>query len=69
MITSKDILCDADVAKLVYLSLDRFQRRMREGFKRGELDFRQADPTVMGGRRVWLRADVERIINEKVVAK
>ena len=69
MITSKDILCDADVAKLVYLSLDRFQRRMREGFKRGELDFRQADPTVMGGRRVWLRADVERIIKERTVVK
>lgn len=69
MITSKDILCDADVAKLVNLSVDRFQRRMREGFKRGELDFRQADPTVMGGRRVWLRADVERIIKERTVVK
>lgn len=69
MITSKDILCDADVAKLARISVDRFQRRIREGFKRGELDFRQADPTVMGGRRVWLRADVERIIKERTVVK
>ena len=69
MITSKDIMSDADMAELVNLSIDRFQRRMREGFKRGELDFRQADPTVMGGRRVWLRADVERIIKERTVVK
>ena len=69
MITSKDIMDDADVAELARISADRFQRRMREGFKRGELDFRQADPTVMGGRRVWLRADVERIIKERTVVK
>ena len=69
MITSKDIMSDADVAKLVCLSLDRFQRRMRDGFEQGEFDFRQADPTVMGGRRVWLRADVERIIKERTVVK
>jgi hypothetical protein len=69
MITSKDIMSDADVAKLVNISTDRFQRRMRDGFKSGELDFSQARPTVMGGRRVWLRADVERIITERTVAK
>ena len=69
MITSKDIMTDADVAKIVRLSLCCFQRRMRTGFKPGELDLYKADPVVMGGRRVWLRADVERIINEKVVAK
>lgn len=69
MITSKDILCDADVAKLARISVYRFQRRMREGFKRGELDFRQADPTVMGRSRVWLRVDVERIIKERTVVK
>ena len=69
MITSKDILCDADVAELARISVDRFQRRMRDGFEQGEFDFRQADPVKMGKRRVWLRADVERIINEKVVAK
>lgn len=67
MITSKDIMTDADVAKLVHLSLDRFQRRMRDGFKRGEFDFRRADPVTMGKRRVWLRADVERVINERTV--
>ena len=69
MITAKDIMSDADVAKLVNISVDRFQRRMRDGFKPGEYDFRQANPTVMGKRRVWLRADVERIITERTVAK
>lgn len=69
MITAKDIMSDADVAKLVNISVDRFQRRMRDGFKSGEYDFRQARPTLMGGRRVWLRADVERIITERTVAK
>ena len=67
MITSKDIMTDEDVAKLVHLSLDRFQRRMRKGFKRGELDFRRADPVMMGKRRVWLRADVERVLIERTV--
>lgn len=69
MITSKDIMDDADVAELARISVDRFQRRMRKSFHRGELDFRQADPTVMGGRRVWLRVDVERIIKERTVVK
>lgn len=69
MITPKDIMSDAEVARLVNLSTDRFQRRMREGFRRGEYDFRRANPTVMGGRRVWLRADVEKVIrNREVVA-
>lgn len=69
MITPKDIMSDEDVAKLVNISVDRFQRRMRDGFKSGEYDFRRANPTVMGGRRVWLRADVEKVIrNREVVA-
>lgn len=67
MITSKDIMSDEEVARLVRLSTDRFQRRMREGFRRGEYDFRRANPTVMGGRRVWLRVDVERVINNREV--
>ena len=53
MITVKDIMSDADVAKLVNISVDRFQRRMRDGFKSGEYDFRQARPTLMGGRKAW----------------
>lgn len=52
MITPKDIMSDEEVARLVNLSTDRFQRRMRDGFKSGEYDFRRANPTVMGGRRV-----------------
>ena len=67
MITSKDIMTDADVAKIVRLSLCCFQRRMRTGFKTGELDLRKARPVVMGKRRWWLRADVERVLIERTV--
>ena len=67
MITESDTMTDADIAKLFGISLDRFQRKMRNGFAPGELDFRRANPTVMGGRRVWLRADVERVITERTV--
>ena len=69
MIKPRDIMDDKAVAGLVRISLDRFQRRMRNGFQAGEYDFRQAKPAVMGGRRIWLRADVERIITERVIVK
>lgn len=65
MITPADILRDDDVAKLAGVSLDTFQRRMRKGFRRGELDWRQARPMIIGGRRVWLRSDVENVIKER----
>jgi len=69
MITAADILRDADVARLAGLSLDTFQRKMRDGFAAGELDWRQARPMTNGGRRTWLRGDVEKVITERTVAK
>lgn len=69
MITEKDIMTDAQVAKLAHISLCTFQRRMQTGFKTGELDFTQARPMVNGGRRFWLRSDVEKVINERTTAK
>ena len=68
MIEARDILTDSDVAKLAHVSLCTFQRRMARGFKAGELDFAKARPMMNGGRRFWLRADVERVINERMVA-
>ena len=68
MIRECDILTDADVAKLAHLSLCTFQRRMKDGFKPGELDFTKARPMVNGGRRFWLRSDVERIITQRTTA-
>lgn len=68
MITEKDIMTDAQVAKLAHLSLCTFQRRMRTGFRAGELDFAQARPMRNGDRRFWLRSDVEDVIRNRVTA-
>lgn len=67
MLTHADILSDKDVAKILHLSVGRFQERCRHGFRRGELDLMQAGPIVIGGMRRWFRADVERVIRERVV--
>lgn len=66
MITADDILTDREVAALAGISLDTFQRRMREGFKISELDFTKARPMTNGGCRRWLRADVEKVIKERI---
>ncbi len=67
MITAADIMSDADVAELAGVSVDTFQRSLRVGIKAGELDWMQAKPMLHGGRRRWLRADVERVIKERLV--
>lgn len=67
MITAADILNDSQVAKLLDISLDTLQKRMRDGFKTGELDLTQARPMVVGGMRRWFRADVEKVIKERLV--
>lgn len=66
MIRESDIMTDAEVAKLVHLSLCTFQRRMRTGFKPGEIDFTKAKPMVNGDRRFWLREDVEAVIKGRI---
>ncbi len=67
-ITEEDIMTDEQVAKLARLSLCTFQRKMRDGFASGELDWNRARPMVNGGRRTWLRSDVEKVITERMVA-
>ena len=69
MIREDDIMTDEDVARLAHLSLCTFQRRMQAGFKEGEIDFTQARPMVNGGRRFWLREDVEKVIRGRVTKK
>ena len=68
-ITEHDIMTDEQVAKLARLSLCTFQRKMRDGFASGELDWNRARPMVNGGRRTWLRSDVEKVITERMVAE
>ena len=67
MITAADILNDSQVAKLLGISLDTLQKRMNKGFKPGELDLAQARPMIVGGMRRWFRADVEKVIKERLV--
>lgn len=69
MITPNDILTDEDVAILAHCEVATLQRKMRNGFAKGELDFTQAKPMMMGRRRTWLRADVEAVIKERKVVK
>ena len=67
MITANDIMRDKDVAGLLGISVDVFQRRMKRGFKSGELDFSSIALDVCGVRR-FFRADVEKIIKGRVCA-
>ncbi len=66
MIRESDIMTDAEVAKLAHLSLCAFQRKIRKGFKPGEIDFTKAKPMTIGDRRFWLREDVEAVIKGRV---
>ena len=68
MITAKDIMRDQDVAKMLGISADVFQRRMKHGFKPGELDFTAIALDVCGVRR-FFREDVERVIRERIVVR
>ncbi len=62
---ASDIMTDGDVAKMLRISLDAFQRRCRVGFKPGEIDLLKADPVMVGGMRRWFRADVEKVLAER----
>jgi hypothetical protein len=66
--TASDIMTDEDVADLLKVSLDMFQRRCREGWQKGELDIMAAQPVIVGGMRRWFREDVERVIRKKPIA-
>lgn len=62
---ASDIMTDEDVAKVLRISKDAFQRRCRKGFREGEIDMLAAAPVVVGGMRRWFRADVERVLAER----
>lgn len=52
---------DADVAAFFGISVKTLQRRIANPAK-GEINPNDAHPTKIGGRRLWLRADVERLL-------
>lgn len=61
MATEKPIMFDKDVAEFFGLSLRTLQRRVKNPAQ-GEIDLNKAEPQKIGSRRLWLRANVERLV-------
>lgn len=61
MATDKPIMFDKDVAKFFGLSLRTLQRRVKNPAT-GEIDLNKAEPVTIGSRRIWTRANVERLV-------
>lgn len=61
MATEKPIMFDKDVAEFFGLSLRTLQRRVKNPAQ-GEIDLNRAEPQKIGSRRLWLRANVERLV-------
>lgn len=52
---------DEDVAAFLGINLQTFQRRVAKPAK-GEINPNDAHHCTIGGRRLWIRADVERLV-------
>lgn len=61
MATDNPIMFDKDVADFFGLSLRTLQRHVKNPVP-GEIDLNRAGPQTIGSRRVWLRANVERLV-------
>lgn len=55
------IMFDADVAAFFGISTKTLQRRVAKPAE-GEINPNLAHPKTIGGRRLWLREDVERLV-------
>ena len=55
------IMFDADVAAFFGIDKRTLQRRILRPVP-GEIDPNDAHPVTIGGRRLWLREDVERLV-------
>ena len=55
------VMFDADVAAFFGISVKTLQRRILTP-ARGEINPNDAHPQTIGGRRLWLREDVERLV-------
>ena len=64
MTAEKPIMFDADVAEFFGLSLRTLRRRIAQPAK-GEIDLNKAEPQTIGSRRIWLRANIEKLIGMK----
>ena len=55
------VMFDKDVAEFLGISVRTLKRRLEKP-KHGEIDPNDAHPQTIGGRRLWLREDVERLV-------
>ena len=55
------VMFDADVAAFFGISVKTLQRRVATPAK-GEINPNDAHPQTIGGRRLWLREEVERLV-------
>jgi len=62
------VMFDTDVAAFFGISLKTLQRRIMTP-ARGEINPNDAHPQTIGGRRLWLREDVERLVGIGVTRK
>lgn len=62
------VMHDAEVAEFFGINKRTLQRRVLNPV-RGEIDLNDAHPQVVGGRRYWLRENVERLARGKVSEK
>ena len=59
--TDRRVMFDADVAAFLGISTRTLRRRIATPAT-GEINPNDAHPRTIGGRRLWLREDVERIL-------
>ena len=62
--TDPRVMFDADVAAFFGISVKTLRRRVMNPAK-GEINPNDAHPQTIGGRRLWLREDVERLVGLK----
>ena len=55
------VIFDADVAAFLWIGKRTLQRRILRPVP-GEIDPNDAHPQTIGGRRLWLREEVERLV-------
>ena len=56
------LMTDKQVADFLGISLCTLQDRMRNGFRKDEVDLRKACPQHIGRRRFWVRSRVMSLI-------
>jgi len=62
--SDKRVMFDSEVAEFFGISVKTLQRRLARPAA-GEINPNMAHPRTIGGRRLWLREDVEKLVGIK----